>query len=136
MTGEVTEFERDALSFVLELAEKCGVQPKDAFPRLASMCRRLSELRSQWVVELETVLAHAIRDRDAYKTVFETAQREGRENALRVQSQGNAIALAALALDDWKKTGSTHSITQAKAFLEAALPFQVVDGSETRGEGP
>jgi hypothetical protein len=61
-----------------------------------------------------------MRDRDAFKA--------------RAETQATAISLAAMALDDWRKSGSVQSITQAKAFLEAALPFKVDNGPETQGE--
>lgn len=128
MSDEVTDFERDAISFVLELGQKCGLKPQEAFQRLGSMRHRLSELRTKWVEEIDTMLGHVIRERDEHKK--------------RIEVQAKAIDLASMALDDWKRSGSTQSIVQAKAFLESVLPLLSVDptkwsnGQETPGEAP
>ena len=117
MSDEVTDFERDAISFILELAQKCGVKPQEAFPRLAGMRHRLSELRTKWVEEIDTLLVHVQREREA--------------NHDRVVAQAKAIDLALIALEPVRN--SVGSADAAIRILERAIER---NGSETPGEAP
>lgn len=122
---EPLDFEKDCMALVITFGAICGVKPDAFVPIIVRMLPALSELRAKWVAELDTVLAHAMRDRDAYKANLDEAQAAGSKLVYRVQDQANAIALASMALsmvDPGTTLASQKHLKDAKIILEGAMP--------------
>jgi hypothetical protein len=118
------DFEKDCIAFVYTFGVMCGLKPEACGPLYERMAPQFRRLREEWVAELDTVLAHAMRDRDTYKATLDEAQDAGSKLVYRVQAQVIAIESAreslrrALEADDDET--ATKAAREAYTVLTAA----------------